>query len=128
MNSFESDPLVLWAIRAWIWLLFFGAVALGVRVMCLTLRGQCDPVDLLRGPGGRLSNMATGYYVALGVGAIAVLRDAADGTASWELLAVFMGLAGAADVAKRGLNVLETIRNGGKHAQDGGSGAAGGGG
>lgn len=126
MSGFDTDIWVLWALRAAVWMTLAFVAILGLRMLWGMWRGYFDIVDLVSGPSGRLSNMAMAYFVGVGVGSLAVLRDAADGTMSWEVLAVYLGALGLFDVSKRGLNVIEMVKNGkqgGGRAQAGGSGA-----
>jgi hypothetical protein len=122
VSGFDTDVWILWALRAAVWMTLLFVAILGLRMLWGMHRGNFDVVDLVTGPGGRLSNMALGYFVGVGVGSLAVLRDAADGTVSWEVLAVYLGALGLFDVGKRGLNVLEIIKgNGhGNHKSGGG--------
>jgi hypothetical protein len=123
VSGFESDPWVLWAIRAAIWMVLAFVAILGFRMIWGMWDGKLDVADLVTGPSGRLSNAALCYFVGVGVASMAVLRDAADGTLSWEVLAVYLVALGIFDVGKRGLNALEIIKGNGNGNH--GKGAAG---
>lgn len=109
MTSFESDPFIVWSIRITIVLMMAFVVALMARVILAVISGRLDMVDMICGPSGRMSWKKLFGMAAGGTILMAVLRDAADGTLSWELAAVTLGAAGLIDLAAGGLNVWEKI-------------------
>jgi len=109
MNGFDSDPFILWSIRITIILMLAFVVALMVRIILATISGRLDFADVVCGPSGRMSWKKLFGIAAAGTVLTAVLRDAADGTLSWELVAVVLGAAGLIDVGAGGLNVWEKI-------------------
>jgi hypothetical protein len=107
--NFESDPYILWSIRVGVIFMLAFVVALLLRVLMGTIAGRLDLADIVCGPSGRLSWKKLFGIAAAGTVLIAVLRDAADGTLSWELAAVTLGAAGLIDLGASGINVYEKI-------------------
>jgi hypothetical protein len=109
MSGFDTDPFVLWSLRIGVVLMLALAVAMMVRIIVATISGRLDFADVVCGPSGRMSWKKLFGITASGVVLMAVLRDAADGTLSWELVAVVLGAAGLIDLGAGGLNVWEKI-------------------
>jgi hypothetical protein len=119
--NFESDPYILWSIRIGVIFMLAFTVAVMVRVVVGAVSGRLDPADMLCGPSGRLSWKKAFGLAAAGTVLVAMLRDAADGTLSWELAAVVLGAAGLIDLGSTGMNVWEklgTLKHGEQGKED----------
>lgn len=125
MIGLETDPFMLWAIRGAVYLLLLLVAALIAQLLWAVVKGDLYLPDVLTGPSGRLSWKKIGGVMMTGAVAMAVMRDAADGTLSWELAAVALVAAGMIDVAGGALNEFANwikLKNGGGNEQAAGTG------
>ena len=110
MTGFDSDPFILWSIRVLIVMMLAFAVALMTRVIIEAIAGRLEFVDVVRDPDtGKMSWKQLFGMGAAGSIIVAVMRDASDGTLSWELAAVVLSSAGLLELGNKGLNAFESV-------------------
>jgi len=110
MSGFDSDPFIVWSIRILVVMMLAFTVALMARVIIEAVAGRLEFVDVVRDPDTHKMS----WKQLFGMGAsgsiiVAVMRDASDGTLSWELAAVVLTAAGLLELGNKGINMFESV-------------------
>lgn len=106
--SFDSNPFAIWVIRVMMGLFLLLIAALVAQLLHAVFTSRIYLPDLFL-DRGNLSWKKIGGVLLTSAVFLAVLRDAADGTLSWELALVALVGAGLIDAAGGGLGVLDKL-------------------
>lgn len=110
MTGFDSDPFIIWSIRILVVMMLAFVTALMVRVILNAITGKLEFADVVIDPTtGKMSWKQLFGMGAAGSIIVAVMRDASDGTLSWELAAVVLSAAGLIELGNKGLNAFESV-------------------
>lgn len=106
--SFDSNPFAVWAIRVMMGLVLLLVAALVAQLLHAVFTGRIYLPDLFLDRGNLSWKKIGGVMLTFAV-FMAILRDAADGTLSWELAAVGLFGAGLIDATGGGLGLIDKL-------------------
>lgn len=94
MLNIDTTAVIEWLLMCCAISILFVIFTFGTRIVWGGLTGKFDPLDLVLGKNGRISDEKIWTHVGKGLLVFAMIKDASDGHPDWNLqLALFVALA-----------------------------------